>query len=329
VSFTLDVQQYIAPPTNLIYAQHTPSYVQGFPIASNTVTSVTGAVTGYTAAALPPGLSINPTTGEITGTPTSVAAATDYPIRAYNSAGETFRILTITVTAPTPAAISFNVGASSPTPPNPDPYGTSNNDVVHTYTLRNTGQAASSAITTSITGTNPARWTKGTDGCNGNTLEGGASCTIQVTFTAGVNGTNAGSYSANIRATATTGGTVTNAMTGTAAYTANGSACSPRGSSVPGAPYIYDHSERREWYNCVASTGQCPSTGYWYCTDGKYFEGNNSAMPNTCNTDPNILFPSPTCFLNTVFTPIGNTIYVPQPAGSCDVIQTPTNYTCQ
>lgn len=121
------------------------------------------------------------------------------------------------------AALGWVVGASSPNPPNPDPYGTTNTWITHTFTLTNTGTATSSAITVSMAGTDPTKWSLGTDGCTGNTLAIAANCTVQVTFEGGAGGQTAGSYSALVRATAAAGGTADNDVTGTTAYTWSGS----------------------------------------------------------------------------------------------------------
>ena len=50
-----------------------------------------------------------------------------------------------------------------------------------TYTVTNTGQAPSGPITTQLTGANAADFTIGTTTCT--TLAGGATCTVEVTFT--------------------------------------------------------------------------------------------------------------------------------------------------
>ena len=60
--------------------------------------TVTGTVTSYgVTPALPPGLSLNPTTGEISGTPTQLTASAPYTITASNSSGSTSFALTLTV----------------------------------------------------------------------------------------------------------------------------------------------------------------------------------------------------------------------------------------
>ncbi|MBK9294107.1 MAG: putative Ig domain-containing protein [Oligoflexia bacterium] len=88
----------LAPPSNLNYSLNPATYTQGVQITPNSPT-VTGTVTSYSVVgtALPSGLTLNTSTGVISGTPTGISGATDYTIRASNSAGNTTKILTITV----------------------------------------------------------------------------------------------------------------------------------------------------------------------------------------------------------------------------------------
>jgi len=115
-----------------------------------------------------------------------------------------------------PAVLQFQIGAGSPNPPNPDPYTLSS---FHTYTLKNIGNIDSSAIAISLTGANPTLWAFISNGnhCT-SALPAGSSCTVDVGFSASMDGTSAGDYSATIQASATLGGIATNAMTGRAIY---------------------------------------------------------------------------------------------------------------
>jgi hypothetical protein len=73
--------------------------------------TVTGNVTAYSVSpALPAGLTLSTTTGQVAGTPTVVAASVPYTITASNSAGSTSFGLMLTVLAP-PSTLSY--GASS------------------------------------------------------------------------------------------------------------------------------------------------------------------------------------------------------------------------
>jgi hypothetical protein len=110
------------------------------------------------------------------------------------------------------ALIEFQVGAVSPNPPNPDTYGSTTTNITHTFTVRNTGESVSTALSVFLSGASPAAYSLGTDTCNGNTLAVGATCTIQLTFLGGFMGT--GTYNAVLNTTATSGGTTTNVVTG-------------------------------------------------------------------------------------------------------------------
>jgi hypothetical protein len=94
------------PPSGLTY----PSpqvFTVGVAITALNPT-VTGSVTSYDISpALPAGLNLNPTTGQITGTPTTVVAEASYTINARNSSGSSAFVLSITVRRPAPSALSY------------------------------------------------------------------------------------------------------------------------------------------------------------------------------------------------------------------------------
>jgi PKD repeat protein len=98
---TVQVQNTtLLPPTNLTYSQYPASYPTTIAITPNTPTSGGGAVASYSVApALPLGLSLSPTTGVITGTPTTVTAQANYIVTATNAAGFTTFPLSITITS--------------------------------------------------------------------------------------------------------------------------------------------------------------------------------------------------------------------------------------
>ncbi|WP_172829291.1 NHL domain-containing protein [Mucilaginibacter mallensis] len=63
-------------------------------------------ITGYTIdKTLPPGLTFDPTTGIISGTPTAISSSTNYTVTAYNTSGSSSTIVDITVTATAPPPI--------------------------------------------------------------------------------------------------------------------------------------------------------------------------------------------------------------------------------
>jgi hypothetical protein len=111
-----------------------------------------------------------------------------------------------------PAELIWVTGFASPTPPEPDDYGQQNDNVTHTYTLKNVGEIDTSSVTVSVAGTNSAMWATATNNCSGVVLTPEQTCTVQVNFLA--NGATVGAYTALLNATAATGGTVNNVMTG-------------------------------------------------------------------------------------------------------------------
>lgn len=96
------------PPSNLVYTSATVQYTRGFAITPNTPTSSGGPVTNYSVApALPAGLSLNPATGILSGTPSVVAPAATYTVTASNSGGSTSTTLTITVIDIAPTSLGY------------------------------------------------------------------------------------------------------------------------------------------------------------------------------------------------------------------------------
>ena len=80
-----------SPPTGLAYSANPAAYTVGMAIAPNVPSSGGGAPTGYVASpSLPPGLTLAPATGIITGTPLAAVSGT-YHVTARNVAGSRFR----------------------------------------------------------------------------------------------------------------------------------------------------------------------------------------------------------------------------------------------
>ena len=75
-----------------------------------TINSTGGAIASFAISATPAGMSFNTTTGALTGTPNTVAAATNYTITATNASGNATRTFTLTVTVAAPA---FTLSSSS------------------------------------------------------------------------------------------------------------------------------------------------------------------------------------------------------------------------
>lgn len=78
----------VDPPATVSYAQPAVVYESHLPVAPNTPTVTGGTPTLYTVApALPAGLSLDPDTGVLSGTPTGTQAATDHVVTASNAGG--------------------------------------------------------------------------------------------------------------------------------------------------------------------------------------------------------------------------------------------------
>jgi hypothetical protein len=105
-SFTISIMVRMAAPRMLSY-QNPQTLDVGVPMVPLRA-RVVGVVHGYTVSpALPPGLSLHPTTGIITGTPTTALAAATYVITATNSTGSTTFPLTITTVLRPPSGLSY------------------------------------------------------------------------------------------------------------------------------------------------------------------------------------------------------------------------------
>ena len=90
------------PPSSLNYTLNTVSYCANAAITTNSPAFTGDAATSYSVSpALPTGLTLNTTTGDITGTPTVAAPAADYTVTVNNACGNTTRDVNITVTANT------------------------------------------------------------------------------------------------------------------------------------------------------------------------------------------------------------------------------------
>ncbi|HVH61267.1 MAG TPA: Ig domain-containing protein, partial [Candidatus Sulfotelmatobacter sp.] len=100
------------PPSNLSYAPQLPLLVRSSiaPISP----TVTGTVSSYSVSpALPLGLSIDPHTGVISGTPTSVTPSAVYRVTATNSSGNTSFPLTLQVDSGPTVHLSANASSTS------------------------------------------------------------------------------------------------------------------------------------------------------------------------------------------------------------------------
>ena len=107
---TLTITVEDAAPAGLAYTTGTAVYTVGTAITPNSPTSSGGAVTSYSVnPALPAGLTLSTSTGVISGTPTAVAATSNYTVTASNSTGSTTTTLTVTINAPPLSADNINL----------------------------------------------------------------------------------------------------------------------------------------------------------------------------------------------------------------------------
>jgi hypothetical protein len=95
-------------PASLTYTLNPAVYVKGTTIAANAPSSTGGAVVSYAVSpSLPAGLSLNLTTGVITGTPSAILAQGTWTITATNSGGNTSVGLKLTVNDAPPASVIY------------------------------------------------------------------------------------------------------------------------------------------------------------------------------------------------------------------------------
>ncbi|HYD40433.1 MAG TPA: putative Ig domain-containing protein [Anaeromyxobacter sp.] len=107
---TLAIAVNSAPPSGLAYATNPASYPRGAAIAPNVPTGSGGDVAQYTVSPpLPSGLTLHPTTGVISGTPTAVTATASYVVTASNPHGSTQASLVLTIRAAPPTDLAYAV----------------------------------------------------------------------------------------------------------------------------------------------------------------------------------------------------------------------------
>jgi hypothetical protein len=95
-------------PSSLNYAGAPFVYTKGVTITAVSPT-ITGTASSYSVSpALPAGLSINTTTGQLAGTPTAIMATGTYTVTATNPVGSTTFNLVITVNDTAPSALSYS-----------------------------------------------------------------------------------------------------------------------------------------------------------------------------------------------------------------------------
>jgi hypothetical protein len=96
---TVNIAVTLGAPSNLTYDYTYPvGYVSGGTFPTCTPTVQGGAVTSYSITpALPPGLTLNTTTGVISGSPTATANQTTHTVTASNATGNALVNIYVTV----------------------------------------------------------------------------------------------------------------------------------------------------------------------------------------------------------------------------------------
>jgi hypothetical protein len=103
----------LSPPA-FRYSSSKAVYTLWMPIAANSPIDTGGPVNSYSVdRALPTGLRLDPSTGVITGTPTTVASTAAYTVVAFNEVGSISTIVEITISQ-SQAPLSFTLSSISP-----------------------------------------------------------------------------------------------------------------------------------------------------------------------------------------------------------------------
>ena len=107
-STTVTILVNDAPPSSVSYTPSSLTLTKDVPMSSVTPTSTGGAVVSWSVSpALPAGLILNTSTGEISGTPTAVSSSTSYTVTATNAGGSSSATVTIQVNDLAPYGISY------------------------------------------------------------------------------------------------------------------------------------------------------------------------------------------------------------------------------
>src|SRR5690606_37512951 len=100
--------QGVAPVVGLSYAQPSYTFVEESAITPIAVAGLTGTAERFSISpALPPSLTLNTETGEITGTPDNGLASQTYTVTAHSGAWSTSTTFDLEITALPPTALAY------------------------------------------------------------------------------------------------------------------------------------------------------------------------------------------------------------------------------
>ena len=106
---TLTFEVNDVPPSSVTYSQSSFTLTKGTAMTAASPTSSGGTVTAWSVSpSLPAGLSLDTTTGEISGTPTAVTSSASYTITASNTGGSDTTTITITVNDVAPSSLAYS-----------------------------------------------------------------------------------------------------------------------------------------------------------------------------------------------------------------------------
>ena len=191
ISFNITVND--AAPASLSYAGSPYTWSKDTSIVNETPSGNTGGtVTSYTlqSGSLPSGMSLNSSTGEISGTPTASYASASITVRASNTGG--FQDINATILV---NGVELSKSGDS------ESYGSTSTDDTSTFTITNDGTITSNTLTTTFTPDDANYWNIVIDNCDSTTIASAANCSVQVTFqgsTGNFGSPVSGSYSATL-----------------------------------------------------------------------------------------------------------------------------------
>ena len=106
---TVTIQVNDVAPSSITYTPNSFTLTNGTAMTTATPTSSGGTVTSWSVSpSLPSGLSLDNTTGAISGTPTAITSSATYTITATNTGGSATAVVTIQVNMAPPSSISYN-----------------------------------------------------------------------------------------------------------------------------------------------------------------------------------------------------------------------------